>query len=299
MTPATDLPDEALAAAAAAANPREAVSALLATRYEGARARAIRRLEAGAGGVEVARAFAAAADDMIGQLWRFTTEVLFPAPNPTEAERLAVLAVGGYGRGVLAPFSDLDLLFLRPWKTTARTESVVEFMLYVLWDLGLKVGSAVRSMDESLSLARQDMTIRTTLLEARPLVGDVALAATLLERFRTEVARSDPRPFIAAKLAERDQRHQKAGAVRYKVEPNLKDGKGGLRDLNTLFWIARGVTPERDHDFEMRRGGRRRRSASTCSPRWRGAWAGAAVATSRPWSASCAATSWWRATSGP
>jgi [protein-PII] uridylyltransferase len=123
---------------------------------------------------------------------------------------------------------------------------VVEFMLYVLWDLGLKVGSAVRSVDESLSLARQDMTIRTALLEARPLVGDAALAATLLARFRREVARSDPRPFIAAKLAERDQRHQKAGAVRYKVEPNVKDGKGGLRDLNTLFWSARARPRLRD-----------------------------------------------------
>jgi [protein-PII] uridylyltransferase len=250
MTPAPDLSDEALAAAAAAASPREAVAALLDARHQAARARVFRRLEAGAGGVEVARALSAAADDMVGQLWRFTTEVLFPAPNPTEAERLAVLAVGGYGRGVLAPFSDLDLLFLRPWKTTARTESVVEFMLYVLWDLGLKVGSAVRSVDESLSLARQDMTIRTALLEARPLVGDAALAATLLERFRQDVARADARPFIAAKLAERDQRHQKAGAVRYKVEPNLKDGKGGLRDLNTLFWIARALAPESDHDFE-------------------------------------------------
>lgn len=250
MTASPDPLDEALVAAAGGADPRAAVAGLLASRYQAARARAFRRLEAGAGGVEVARALSAAADEMIGQLWRFTTEVMFPAPNPTEAERLAVLAVGGYGRGVLAPFSDLDLLFLRPWKTTARTESVVEFMLYVLWDLGLKVGSAVRSVDESLSLARQDMTIRTTLLEARPLVGDATLAATLLERFRAEVARADPRSFIAAKLAERDQRHQKAGAVRYKVEPNVKDGKGGLRDLNTLFWIARGLAPERGHDFE-------------------------------------------------
>jgi [protein-PII] uridylyltransferase len=250
MIPSPERLDAALAAAAAAPDPRATLAALLGARHQAARARAFRRLEAGAGGVEVARALSAAADDMIGQLWRFTTGVLFPAPNPTEAERLAVLAVGGYGRGVLAPFSDLDLLFLRPWKTTARTESVVEFMLYVLWDLGLKVGSAVRSVDESLSLARQDMTIRTALLEARPLVGDAALAATLLARFRREVARSDPRPFIAAKLAERDQRHQKAGAVRYKVEPNVKDGKGGLRDLNTLFWIGRGLAPERDHDFE-------------------------------------------------
>ncbi|MFC0633664.1 [protein-PII] uridylyltransferase [Brevundimonas balnearis] len=223
---------------------RVAVAGALRAQYDAGRARAFRKLEGGAGGVEVARLLSQAADEMIGTLWAFTTEVLYPAPNPTEAERLAVLAVGGYGRGVLAPFSDLDLLFLRPWKTTARTESVVEFMLYVLWDLGLKVGSAVRSVDESLSIARQDMTVRTALLEARWLVGDQALAEGFLTKFRTEVGRADPRAFIAAKLEERDARHQKAGAVRYKVEPNVKDGKGGLRDLNTLFWIARALAPE-------------------------------------------------------
>ena len=223
---------------------RVAVAGALRAQYDAGRARAFRKLEGGAGGVEVARMLSQAADEMIGTLWAFTTEVLYPAPNPTEAERLAVLAVGGYGRGVLAPFSDLDLLFLRPWKTTARTESVVEFMLYVLWDLGLKVGSAVRSMDESLSIARQDMTVRTALLEARWLAGDAALAEGFLTKFRTEVGRADPRAFIAAKLEERDARHQKAGAVRYKVEPNVKDGKGGLRDLNTLFWIARALAPE-------------------------------------------------------
>ena len=102
----------------------------------------------------------------------YASRVLYPAPNPTAAEKLALIAVGGYGRGVLAPYSDLDLLFLRPWKTTARTESVTEFVLYVLWDLGVRVGQATRSVDECLKLARNDMTVRTTLLEARPLAGD-------------------------------------------------------------------------------------------------------------------------------
>jgi [protein-PII] uridylyltransferase len=155
-----------------------------------------------------------------------------------------VLAVGGYGRGVLAPFSDLDLLFLRPWKSNARAENLTEFMLYVLWDLGLKVGWAARSTDEALKMARTDMTIRTTLLEARFLAGDPTLAETFLARFQNEVRKGDPRPFIAAKLAERDVRHEKSGASRYRVEPNVKEGKGGLRDLNTLFWIARSLAPE-------------------------------------------------------
>ena len=236
--------DDALAEAAQAADPRAAIVARLSAQWDTGRQKARSRLEAGAPGVEVARVFAAAADGVIETLWRFTAEHLHPAPNPTEAERLCVLAVGGYGRGVLAPYSDLDLLFLRPWKTTARSETLTEFMLYVLWDLGAKVGSAVRSVDEGLKLARADMTIRTALLEGRVVAGDAELGDAFLARFRREVEKADPRPFIAAKLAERDLRHQKAGAVRYRVEPNVKDGKGGLRDLNALFWIARSLSPD-------------------------------------------------------
>ncbi len=236
--------NDRLDAAAAAPDVRAAVAGLLRESHDAARARIPARLAAGMPGVEVARLYAVAADDMLVALWRFTTETLYPAPNPTEAEKFALLAVGGYGRGVLAPFSDLDLLFLRPWKTTARTETVAEFVLYVLWDLGLKVGSAVRSVHECLSLARRDMTVRTTLLEGRRVAGDEALADDFLRRFRTLVSAADPRPFIAAKMEERDARHQKTGAVRYRVEPNIKDGKGGLRDLNALFWIARSLAPE-------------------------------------------------------
>jgi len=211
---------------------------------EAARARARARLEAGAGGVEVARLYADAADGLIRALWRYADEVVAGPAPPTERERLAVLAVGGYGRGVLAPFSDLDLMFLRPSKRTARAEIVTEFMLYVLWDLGLKVGQATRTPEEALKLAREDMTIRTAMLEARLLAGDQALADSFLARFRKQVVASDVRAFIAAKLAERDVRHEKQGASRYRVEPNVKEGKGGLRDLNSLFWIARALAPE-------------------------------------------------------
>jgi [protein-PII] uridylyltransferase len=231
-------------AAATATDPRAAATAILRETWGAARARAAQRLDHKLGGVEVARLYSAAADELLTTLWRFTTEVVYPAHNPSEAERLSLIAVGGYGRGVLAPHSDLDLLFLRPWKPIPRTEQVIEFMLYVLWDLGVKVGQSARSVDECLALAKSDMTIRTTLLEARPLAGDEKLAEDFIARFRALVTRSDPRPFIAAKLEERDLRHQKSGAVRYRVEPNVKDGKGGLRDLNTLFWIARSLAPE-------------------------------------------------------
>ncbi len=236
--------DDLWAAAAHAPDPRAAVVAILKERYATAREHARKRLEAGADGVDVARLYAGAADEMLTALWAFATERLYPSPNPTQAERLSLIAVGGYGRRVLAPFSDLDLLFLRPWKTTPRTESVAEFVLYVLWDLGLKVGTAVRSMSEGLALAKSDMTIRTTLLEARHLAGDEALSDEFLGKFRKEVAKADPRSFITAKLEERNARHEKTGAVRYRVEPNVKDGKGGLRDLNTLFWIARALAPD-------------------------------------------------------
>ena len=245
--PPADLDDAtaaALDAAADASNPRAALAPVLSELLSAGRARAAQRLAQGAGGVDVARLYARAADQMVQALWWVATVRLFPAPNPTDAERLALMAVGGYGRGVLAPHSDLDLMFLRPWKSTSRTEQVTEFVLYVLWDLGLKIGSTSRSMDEALSVGKADMTVRTALLEARPLAGDADLAEAFLTRFRQQVSKADPRPFIAAKLTERETRHQKVGAVRYRVEPNVKDGKGGLRDLNCLFWVARGLAPD-------------------------------------------------------
>ena len=255
LAPPSDAPDdslspldEALDATMGASDVRAAVTEILRGRHLAQREKIAQRLisgqNTGLGGVEVARLYAEAADELLIALWRFTTRTLYPSHNPTEAEKLALIAVGGYGRGVLAPFSDLDLLFLRPWRTTARTETVAEFVLYVLWDLGLKVGSAARSVDECLALARTDMMVRTTLLEACFLAGDEPMAQDFLWRFRGMVTNADPRPFIAAKLEERATRHEKAGASRYRVEPNIKDGKGGLRDLNTLFWIARSLAPE-------------------------------------------------------
>jgi [protein-PII] uridylyltransferase len=201
------------------------------------------RLENGGGGVETCRLLAKVADEVISALYDFTTVHVFRARNPTEGERLALLAVGGYGRGALAPFSDLDLLFLRPYKQTPHAESVIEFMLYALWDLGFKVGHSSRTIEECIKLSREDFTIRTALLEARPIAGDPKLAADLKQRFRKDIQSHGAAEFVAAKLAERDERHAKAGASRYMVEPNVKEGKGGLRDLNTLFWIAQYLHP--------------------------------------------------------
>jgi [protein-PII] uridylyltransferase len=187
------------------------------------------------------RAHAYLLDQLIRTLYDHAFERVYPNPNPTAGERNAVIATGGYGRGELAPQSDIDLLFLLSYKITPHAEQVIEYMLYMLWDLGLKVGHATRSVDECLRMARHDSTIRTALLEARYLWGDAALYRELRHRFRELSSAEGPIAFVEAKLAERDERHRKLGDSRYVLEPNIKDGKGGLRDLHTLYWIAKYI----------------------------------------------------------
>jgi [protein-PII] uridylyltransferase len=166
-------------------------------------------------------------------------QALHPLANPTEAERIAVLAVGGYGRAEMAPQSDVDLLFLTPWKITPWAESVIETMLYLLWDLKLKVGHASRTVKDCIRLGREDITIRTALLEHRFIAGYEPLATELADRLWGELFRNTGPEFIEAKLAERAERHKRQGGQRYVLEPNVKEGKGGLRDLQTLYWIGK------------------------------------------------------------
>jgi [protein-PII] uridylyltransferase len=187
-------------------------------------------------------------DEIVRVLYEFAIKHLYPAQNPSEAEHMAVVATGGYGRGVLAPGSDIDLLFLLPYKQTAWGESVAETILYCLWDMGLKVGHATRSVNECIRAAKADMTIRTAVLEARFLLGDRKLYDELVARFDKEVVPGTTAEFVAAKLAEREERHRRAGQSRYLVEPNVKDGKGGLRDLHTLYWIAKYVYRVRERE---------------------------------------------------
>src|SRR5262249_6640322 len=180
-------------------------------------------------------------DEIIRILFEFARRHLYPSQNPSEAERMAVIATGGSGRGWQAPGSDIDLLFLLPYKQTAWGESIAEAILYCLWDMGLKVGHATRSIDECIRQAKGDMTIRTAVLEARFLLGDRRLYDELMARFDKQIVQGTAPQFVAAKLAEREERHRRGGQSRYLVEPNVKDGKGGLRDLHTLFWIAKYV----------------------------------------------------------
>ena len=152
---------------------------------------------------------------------------------------VALVAVGGYGRGELAPCSDIDLLFLTDHAGGKAPARVIEQMLYLLWDLGLKVGHASRTVADTIRVAQEDQTVLTGLLEMRHIAGDARLYTMLDRAFHRHVARMKPAEFVEAKLAERDYRHEKHGGTRYMVEPNIKEGKGGLRDLHTLFWVAK------------------------------------------------------------
>jgi len=215
--------------------PRAAVLTRVKQMLSEGRAAAEKQLIADGKGAACARRLSDLQDTVIRAIYDLTLDQFYGGG----VERMAVVAVGGYGRGTLAPGSDVDLLFLRPGRQTLEGEKAVEFILYFLWDLGLKVGHATRTVSESLALSRSDMTIRTAILEARHVVGDRDLTDELIRRFDSEVVKGTGPEFIAAKLAERDQRHRQQGASRYLVEPNVKEGKGGLRDLNTLFWIAK------------------------------------------------------------
>jgi [protein-PII] uridylyltransferase len=218
---------------------RKRVVEVLKETIKAARAEAERRLMADGKGTQCAMLLAQAQDEIIHALYDYAVRRLYRASNPSEAERITVVAVGGYGRGTLAPGSDIDLLFLLPYKQTGWSESVIEFILYALWDTRLKVGHATRSVDDCIRLAQSDSTILTAILEARFICGEPSLFDTLSKRFRKEIAAKGAKAFVASKLAERDERHFKAGESRYLVEPDVKNGKGGLRDLHTLFWIAK------------------------------------------------------------
>src|SRR5271157_5743165 len=227
---------------------RAAVARRLKSALTQARARAEELLLKDRHGRRCAERLCQTQDEIIRILFEFVVGALYPPQIHSEAERMAVIATGGYGRGLLAPGSDIDLLFIMPYKQTAWGESVAETLLYCLWDMGLKVGHATRSVNECIRQAKADMTIRTALLESRYLFGDAGLYAELQARFEKEVVQGTAADFVAAKLAEREERIRRAGQSRYLVEPNVKDGKGGLRDLHTLFWIAKYVYRVRERE---------------------------------------------------
>jgi [protein-PII] uridylyltransferase len=211
---------------------------------EAGRAEVRRQLEEGASGRACAERLSKLADHLIRALHDMAR--FHAHPEVAASGRLSIIAVGGYGRGMLAPGSDIDLLFLLPETPDAGNKKIIETILYILWDLRQKVGHSTRSLEECLRQAREDMTIRTSILEARFLSGNEALFERLRGRFDKEIVAKTATEFVTAKLTERDARIKRAGESRYLVEPNVKEGKGGLRDLNTLFWIAKYVYRVRD-----------------------------------------------------
>lgn len=185
------------------------------------------------------RASTAAAARLVRQLARLvdaTLEQLWQrAGMPAEA---TLVAVGGYGRGELFPYSDVDVLVLLPDGGVPGIQGPVESFITACWDTGLEIGSSVRTVTECVEEARRDVTVQTSLLESRCLVG----SRTLFQQFRREGAQAvEPRAFLRAKTAEMRQRHVKYEDTPYSLEPNCKESPGGLRDLQVVIWVARAA----------------------------------------------------------
>ncbi len=235
----------------------EAISALAKEQGEDARQPIVELLKAalGDGRAEIARRLeekpsaghectggqAFLVDQLLRLIHDYIVGYVYPIANRTAAERLTLVAVGGYGRAEMAPHSDVDIAFITPMKRAPWCEQVIEAMLYILWDLGLKVGHSSRTIDDTLKMAREDLTIRTAQLESRFIWGDQALYDEVAARFWNEIVKGSERNFLKEKLQERNDRHKRMGDSRYVVEPNVKEGKGGLRDLQTLYWIGKYI----------------------------------------------------------
>lgn len=240
---------DAVAAAYAAQGEqsRMAVVELLRAALDAGRSELARRLEAKpSAGTDCAHGQAFLVDQLIRVIHDHVIGRVYRASNRSTGERIAVMAVGGYGRGEMAPHSDVDIAFVTPSKPTSWCEQVIEAILYFLWDLGLKVGHSSRSLDEVVRMGKSDLTIRTALLEGRYVWGDRDLFDEASRRFWAEVVTGTEQQFVAEKLEERTQRHKKLGDSRYVVEPNVKEGKGGLRDLHALYWIGKYIYKVRD-----------------------------------------------------
>jgi len=203
-----------------------------------ARATLRERQEAGVGGLELVAAYTDAIDRVIVFLFG-EASTQFLSRSARLNQKFTVIAQGGYGRGELNPCSDIDLLFLYPWKVNPYIETVAEGILYALWDAGLTVGHALRNIRESARLAMRDMKVKTAVLDARYLAGDESLYREFEGGMLDEVWTQNPTAFFKEKLAENSERHARAGDSVYLLQPQLKEGQGGLRDLHTALWMAK------------------------------------------------------------
>jgi [protein-PII] uridylyltransferase len=207
----------------------------------------LERHRAGAGGLEVVSAFSTMMDHLIRHLFGQVSDD-FIRRYPSENQRCSVVAQGGYGRGELNPYSDIDLLFLYSWKVSPYVEAVTERLLYTLWDAGLQVGHATRTVKESIALSASDMKVKTALLDARYLCGNYDLYQEFEKAVESRLIKKRVNRFVQEKLTENRLRHENYGGSVYLLEPDVKDGEGGLRDIHTARWIGRVKTGAKDLD---------------------------------------------------
>src|SRR5688500_13792609 len=196
------------------------------------------RVRAGEGGVAVAARHAAVLDGLLSALW-CATDAAARASGSAPSGRVALIAVGGYGRGLVALHSDVDVLFLCEDAADPHVERLAEGMLYPLWDLGLSIGHAVRGVDETVRLSREDIRTATTLLDLRRVAGDAGLVQELMHAGRQKVFEPALEELLDALAKDTDARHERFGGSVYLLEPEVKLGIGGLRDLDVATWSAR------------------------------------------------------------
>ncbi|MDC1411601.1 [protein-PII] uridylyltransferase [Amylibacter sp.] len=187
-------------------------------------------------------------DNLISFAYDVVQTILQPPKNKeTVLDYISIIAVGGYGRAEMAPHSDVDLLFLTRPKPSNRIQKIIEDMLYILWDMRLKIGYSTRSINQCIQLGKTDQTIKTALLEHRYLCGNKNLYDDFDRKLRRNLFKASATEYVEEKLEERANRHERQGGQRYMVEPNVKEGKGGLRDLQSLFWITKYVAHASTH----------------------------------------------------
>jgi [protein-PII] uridylyltransferase len=209
--------------------------------------------QAGASGAAIVARWTAVVDHVV--------QALYAAARGSYAERytvldqrVALIAQGGYGRAELNPCSDIDLLVLYPQRPDAFVETVTEKVLYALWDTGLTVGHALRNLRDCVKLGSKDLKVKTALLDTRFLAGDEALYATFAATMERELLKRNAARFFRDKVAESEERHRKFGDSVYLVEPQIKEGEGGLRDIHTAMWLAKVKYVVRDLQDLMEKG---------------------------------------------
>ena len=201
------------------------------------------RQEAGGSGVEITQGRSALFDALLTRLFDNAIEG-FERINGAAPTPVTLVALGGYGRGELSPWSDIDLMFLYPSKATAvaveRLQGhLTHEVLYPLWDSGLKVGHSTQTIDGAFVQARKDIHTKTSLLEARRLAGSLSLFESFAAAYRNFYSEEDPKGFIAARLEDQAHRRAKFGDTVFNQEPDIKNGVGGLRDFHNMLWMAR------------------------------------------------------------